>query len=157
MGPWLNDLLFAIGHHVLVFAIAGVLAFELGAVRVGLTGSEAARIARADRWYGILALGILLVGFARAAHAAKGWGYYSHNWVFWAKIGAFAVVGLISIMPTVRYMRWSRAAKADATYRPADEEVRSVRQFLWAEALVFMSIPIFAAAMARGAGFIPSG
>jgi putative membrane protein len=157
MGPWANDLLFAVGHHVLVFAIASVLAFELGAVRPGLTGSEAARVARADRWYGILALGIILVGFARAAHAAKGWAYYSHNWIFWAKIGAFAVVGLISILPTVRYIRWSRAAKADASFRPAEAEVRAVRQWLWAEVLVFALIPILAAAMARGAGFIPSG
>jgi putative membrane protein len=155
MGPWATDLLFAVGHHVLVFAIAGVLAFELGAVRLGLTGAEAARIARADRWYGILAAAIILVGFARAAHAAKGWGYYSHNWVFWAKIGAFAVVGLISILPTVRYIRWSRAARADASYRPPEAEVRSVRQWLWTEALVFALIPILAAAMARGAGFIP--
>jgi len=154
MGPWANDLLFAIAHHVLVFSIAGVLAFELGAVRLGLTGTEAIRLARADRWYGILAAGILLVGFARAAHAAKGWGYYSHNWVFWAKIGAFAIVGLLSIAPTLRYLRWSRAAKADVSYRPADTEVQSVRQWLWAQAWIFLLIPILAAAMARGAGFI---
>ena len=154
MGPWATDLLFAIAHHVLVFGIAGVLAFELGAVRPGLTGVETMRVARADRWYGILAVGILLVGFARAAHAAKGWGYYSHNWVFWAKIGAFAVVGLLSILPTIRYIRWSRATKADASYRPPEAEVHSVRQWLWAEAFVFALIPILAAAMARGAGFI---
>jgi putative membrane protein len=115
MGPWARDLLFAIAHHVLVFSIAGVLAFELGAVRRGLTGPDAIRLARADRWYGILAAAIVLVGFARAAHAAKGWGYYSHNWIFWAKIGAFAVVGLLSITPTLRYLRWSRAAKADVS------------------------------------------
>lgn len=154
MSPWGTDLLFAAGHHVLVFAIAGVLAFELGAVRPGLAGAEAVRIARADRWYGILAVAILLVGFARAYLAAKGWGYYSRNWVFWAKIGAFAVVGLISILPTVRYIRWSRAAQADASFRPPDAEILSVRQWLWAEALVFALIPILAAAMARGAGFI---
>ncbi|MEJ0038977.1 MAG: DUF2214 family protein [Gammaproteobacteria bacterium] len=156
MGPWATDLLFAAGHHVLVFAIVGVLAFELGAVRPGLTGSEAVRIARADMGYGILAVAILLVGFARAHLAAKGWGYYSRNWIFWAKIGAFAVVGLISILPTVRYIRWSRAAKADAGYRPPEAEVRSVRQWLWAEAFVFALIPILAAAMARGSGFIPA-
>jgi putative membrane protein len=157
MGPWATDLLFAIGHHVLVFAIAGVIAFELGAVRPGLSGPEAVRVARADRWYGLFALGILLVGFARAAHAAKGWAYYSHNWVFWTKIGAFAVVGLLSILPTVRFIRWSRAARADASYRPADAEVLAVRRWLWAQALVFALIPILAAAMARGAGFIPTG
>jgi putative membrane protein len=154
MGAFETDLLLAAGHHVLVFAIAGVLAFELGAVRLGLNGADAVRIARADMWYGILAVGILIVGFTRANVAAKGWGYYSHNWVFWAKIGAFALVGLISILPTVRYIRWSRAARADATYRPPEAEVRSVRQWLWVEALVFLLIPIFAAAMARGTGFI---
>ncbi len=44
---------------------------------------------------------ILIVGFSRAVYAAKGWAYYSHNLLFWAKIGTFAVIGLLSIAPTM--------------------------------------------------------
>lgn len=74
-----TDLAFAIGHHLLIFALAAVLAFEIGAIRPGMTGADVRRVGRVDAWYGILAGLILIVGFSRAVFAAKGWAYYSHN------------------------------------------------------------------------------
>jgi putative membrane protein len=147
-----TDLAFAIGHHVLIFALAGVLAFEIGAVKPGIAAKEIVRIAKADRWYGIFAGLILIVGFARANFAAKGWAYYSHNEFFWAKIGAFALVALLSIPPTVQYIRWRLAFGKNPAFLPADSAVRTVRRFLWLEVFFFAWIPIFAAAMARGYG-----
>jgi putative membrane protein len=147
-----TDLHLAIAHHLLIFALAGVLAFEIGAVRPGLAGKDAARIARVDAWYGLLALAIVAVGFSRAVFAAKGWAYYSHNAFFWAKISAFAAVGLLSIVPTLAFIRWRRAAKADPGFAPAAADVARVRRFLWLEVAVFAFIPAFAAAMARGYG-----
>lgn len=149
-----RDLHFALGHHLLVFALAGVLAFEIGAVRTGMAGKDVLRVTRADAWYGILAAAIIAVGFSRAVFAAKGWAYYSANLFFWAKITAFAVVGLLSILPTVAYLGWRRAAQADAAFVPSDEEVARVKRILWLEASVFAFIPLFAAAMARGYGVL---
>ncbi|MBV9063432.1 MAG: DUF2214 family protein, partial [Alphaproteobacteria bacterium] len=128
------------------------LGFELGAVRGGMTAKDISRLARADAWYGVLAAAIFAVGFSRAVFAAKGWGYYSANMFFWAKIGAFAIVGLLSILPTLAYLRWRRAARTESTYVPPEKDVRDVRRILWLEALVFAFIPLFAAAMARGYG-----
>jgi len=147
-----TDLAFAIGHHVLIFALAGVIAFEVGVVKPGLTAGDVVRVAKADAWYGILAVLILIVGFARANFAAKGWAYYSHNHFFWAKIGTFALVGLLSIQPTVQYISWRRGLKNDPAFMPADGAIKTVRRFLWLEVFFFAWIPIFAAAMARGYG-----
>ena len=147
-----RDLHFAMAHHLLIFALAGVLAFEVGAVRRGLVANDVLRVARVDMWYGILAAAIIVVGFSRAIFAAKGWAYYSINLFFWAKITAFAIVGLLSIWPTVAYLRWRRTVRVDPTFLPADAEVARVRQFLWLEVIVFAFIPLFAAAMARGYG-----
>ena len=149
-----RDLHFAMAHHLLVFALAGVLAFELGAVRAGMTGRDTLRVARADAWYGILAAAILAVGFSRAIFAAKGWAYYSANLFFWAKISAFAIVGLLSILPTLAYLRWRRAARLDARFIPAEAEIKRIRRILWLEVLVFAFIPLCAAAMARGYGVL---
>jgi putative membrane protein len=150
-----TDLAFAIGHHLLIFALAAVLAFEVGAIKQGMTGIDARRVGRVDAWYGILAALILIVGFARANYAAKGWAYYSHNHFFWAKIACFAVVGILSIWPTIALIRWRRTAAADAGFAPGDAQVRTVRRFLWAEVFFFALIPVFAAAMARGFGEVP--
>lgn len=141
------DLAFAIGHHLLVFALFGVLFAELIAVRRGMDVSAVARVAAVDLWYGVLAGLILVVGFSRAVFAAKGWRYYEHNGFFWAKIGTFLVIGLLSIPPTIQFLAWRRAAVS-----PSDEAVAVVRRYLYAEVALFALLPVFAAAMARGHG-----
>ena len=146
------DLHLAIAHHLLIFLLAAVLAFEIGVIRLTMTGGDIRRVGRVDTWYGILAVAIIVVGFSRAIFAAKGWGYYSVNGFFWAKIAAFAVVGLLSIIPTVRIIRWRRALATNAAFAPAADDIQKVRRFLWAEVAFFALIPACAAAMARGYG-----
>ena len=147
-----TDLALAIAHHLLIFALAGVLVFEIAVIRGTMTATDIARVGRVDLWYGILAALILAVGFSRAVFAAKGWAYYSVNMFFWAKIGTFAVIGVLSIIPTVAILRWRRALAADPAFAPSPAAIRNVRRFLWAEALLFALLPAFAAAMARGYG-----
>jgi putative membrane protein len=141
------DLVLAIGHHLTIFALFGVLTAELVMVRRGMDGAALARVGAVDLWYGILAGIIIVVGFSRAVFAAKGWFYYAHNGFFWAKIGTFALIGLLSILPTVAFIRWRRAGTL-----PTDAQVASVRRVLWIEVVLFALLPAFAAAMARGYG-----
>lgn len=141
------DLAFAIGHHLLVFSLFGVLFAELIAVRRGMDAAAVARIAAVDLWYGVLAGLIIIVGFSRAVFAAKGWAYYQHNGFFWAKIATFAVIGLLSVPPTIRFIAWRRAGGG-----PSDAAVAGVRRYLHAEVALFALLPAFAAAMARGYG-----
>jgi putative membrane protein len=149
-----TDLSLAIAHHLLIFMLAGILAFEVGVIRLSLRREDILRVARVDIWYGILAALIVAVGFLRAIYAAKGWAYYSVNGFFWAKLAAFAAVGLLSIMPTIRIIRWRLAAAKDAAFTPAPSDILNVRRFLWAEVAFFALVPVFAAAMARGYGTI---
>jgi putative membrane protein len=141
------DLALAIGHHLLIFGLFGVLFAELITVRKGVDAAAIVRIAAVDLWYGVLAGLILIVGFSRAIFAAKGWLYYEHNGFFWAKIATFAAIGLLSIPPTIRFIGWRRAAVS-----PTDDAVATVRRYLYAEVVLFALLPAFAAAMARGYG-----
>ena len=146
------DLHLAIAHHLLFLLLAGVLAFEIGVVRSNMDREDILRGARVDIWYGVLAGAIILVGFSRAIFAAKGWAYYSVNLFFWAKLGTFAVVGLLSIVPTLEFIRWRKAASGNLAFSPAPHGICKVRRVLVAEAMLFALIPAFAAAMARGYG-----
>jgi len=139
------DLSLAIGHHLLIFAIFGIICAEVWAVRSGMSDTAAGRIASIDLWYGILAAAILVIGFCRAIFAAKGWLYYSHNAFFWAKLGTFAVIGLLSLPPTLAFLRWRKSA-------PNEADIRTVRRYLHLELGLFVLLPVFAAAMARGYG-----
>ena len=141
------DLVLAIAHHLLIFALFGVLAAELVLVRRGMGVDAVRRVASIDLYYGLLAGLIVVVGFSRAIFAAKGWSYYEHNGFFWAKIATFAVIGLLSIVPTIRFIQWRGAGTA-----PNDAQVKGIRRLLYAEVALFALLPAFAAHMARGYG-----
>lgn len=149
----MTDLLLAIVHHLLVFSLAAILAAELAIIRPGLGGVSLRRLGIVDLHYGLIATLILIVGFARVFMGVKGPEAYLGNWAFWAKVGAFVVVGLLSALPTMRILQWRRLARADGGFTLPDAEVKAVRPFLIAEVAVFALIPIFAAMMARGYGF----
>ncbi len=139
------DLTLAIAHHLLIFLLFGVLAAELVLVRPGMSVAAVSTASAIDIWYGVLAALILIVGFARAVFAAKGWAYYAHNLFFWAKVLDFLMIGLLSVIPTVRLIQWRRAGG-----EPDPAAARAVRRYLYGETVLFAFLPIFAAAMARG-------
>jgi putative membrane protein len=141
------DLVLTILHHFIVFALVAIIVVEFVNVRSGIDAVSVQRVAAIDAWYGILAGLIVFVGFGRAIFAAKGWYYYSHNLFFWGKIGTFVAIGLLSILPTLSYLKWR---KAGAT--PTDETVAKVRRYLWIEVVLFAPLLAFAAATARGYG-----
>ena len=71
---------------------------------------------------------------------------------FWLKMALFAAIALISIAPTYSFIVWRRRARADASFRPTQEEIARLRAALYVEAALFAAIPLCAAAMARGYG-----
>ena len=66
------DLVLAILHHLIVFALFALIFVELVNVRSGMDATAARRVAAIDAWYGILAALIVFVGFGRAIFAGQG-------------------------------------------------------------------------------------
>lgn len=150
----MTDLLLAIVHHLCAFGIAAVLAAELVLVRSGMQPSAVRLAARYDAAYGLLAVSLLVVGFLRVYFGVKGPDFYFHNHVFLTKLALFIIVGLLSIKPTLRFLRWQKALRADPGFAPEEVEIKAVRKLLMIEIHVFALIPIAAAAMARGIGYV---
>lgn len=146
----MTDLLLTILHHLLVFAVFAIFAVQMALVRPGLDGSGVRRLAGLDAAYGAISLAVVAIGFSRAIWGLRGWEYYSTYWVFWAKVGAFLIVGLLSIQPTLRFRRWLGAAKADAAHIVPHDEIAAVRPWLHREGFVLLLIPVLAAMLARG-------
>jgi len=141
------DLILAVAHHVMIFGIFAIAFAEFMIVRPGMSTAGVLRVASIDRWYGVLAGAIVIIGLCRAIFAAKGWAYYSHNGFFWAKMATFATIGLLSVPPTLAFIRWRRLGAP-----PDDAAVASARRYLHIELALFVFVLIFAAAMARGYG-----
>ncbi|MCX5495014.1 DUF2214 family protein [Kaistia dalseonensis] len=146
----ITDLLLAIVHHLLVFILFAILAVELVWLKQDLDLARLKRLARLDMIYGIVAGLILIVGFSRVFFGLKGWEFYFASHSFWAKIACFAAIGLLSIPPTRRILAWRRRAESEPGFMPAPAEIAGARRYLHIEATIFLLIPIFAAAMARG-------
>lgn len=142
------DLLLAILHHLLVFALVGLLAVELALLRPGLGGTGLVLLGRIDAAYGGIALAVIVAGVARVLFGLKGWEYYVFNHAFWGKMAAFLVIGLLSIRPTMRILSWRRGG-GDAV---PERDILAVRSWVRGEMFLVALVLVFAAAMARGIG-----
>lgn len=100
--------LFAFLHFVAAFGIVSTLVYEWLAFKRNLTHAEAIRIQQCDRWYGIFAGVILVVGFLRVFYFEKGSAFYFSNPFFHIKLGLFVLIGLLSIYPTVKFIGWKK-------------------------------------------------
>lgn len=139
-------------HHLLAFTLVASLVYEFVAFRKGMTLEEARRIQRVDLAYGISAGLLLVVGLVRVFFYEKGVNFYVQSPFFWVKMAAFALVGLLSIDPTLRYIRWNRILKANQPPALSEAEFKRTRLLLWLE-VIGIGIILFAAAlMARGIG-----
>jgi putative membrane protein len=109
------------------------------------------RLVTVDRIYGIAAMAVLVTGFIRIYWGTKGAAWYWGNWLLHLKLTAFVVVALISIAPTLRFLRWRRAVRADGTL-PSADEVRRTRKLVMLQAHIIPFIPLAAVFLARGFG-----
>jgi putative membrane protein len=146
------DFLLSALHFLLALALAAILAAQGALLRPGLSAQSLSAAANLDRLYGAAAGLLLVAGFGRVFYGAKGSQFYLDNPVFWAKIACFGAVAVFSIPLTVRLVRWSRQARRQAGFLPADGEVLGTRRWLLAQAVVFVFIPVLGAAMARAYG-----
>lgn len=143
----MTDLILAILHHIAVFGLVAALAME--GVMLRAPAIDPARLVRLDAVFGMTAVLAVAVGVCRVVWGGKGWAFYEANPFFWAKIGLFAVIGLISILPTVAFFRWRKAAAGDPTFTPPADAVKRARLWVGLEALLLVPLLACAAAMAR--------
>ena len=147
-----TDLVLAIAHHLAVFTLVAVFAVEFATVRPGLAPKAIRQLGRIDAVYGAAAGIVVMVGIVRVVFGAKGWDYYSGNQMFWGKMIAFLLVGLLSLPPTLAIRRWAKGLAANAAYVPPANEIAASRRFIHLQAGLLVLVPVFAAAMARGYG-----
>ena len=144
--------LMAFLHHVLAFTLTACLVYEFIAYRKDMGIAEIRRIQRADLVYGISAGLLVLVGLLRVFFFEKGVNFYINNPFFWVKMITFLLVGLLSIDPTIRYIRWNRTLRQGGLPEISEPEYRRTRLLLWLEVIGIAIILLAAPMMARGIG-----
>jgi putative membrane protein len=139
-------------HFTFAFIYAGALSAAAFVLRLPVDAAVARLLWRID-WIGRAgAVALLAAGLARVNFGARPWDYYEAQPFFWAKMAAFAVMGLMSIPPSLAYRRWTRAALGDSAFVVAGVEVKRVRRLVMIEVHLLALALAFAALMARGIG-----
>ncbi|WP_369941681.1 DUF2214 family protein [Xanthomonas medicagonis] len=143
------DLLLAVLHHLAVLLLTVALAVEWTLLREPPDAARLTRLLRADAGYGLAALAILVVGGLRVRYGLKGADSFLSNPWFWAKLGVFAAIGLLSLLPTLRLLRWRRQARARPDFVPAPAQVVTVFRVVSVELGLLALLFVLAATMAR--------
>jgi putative membrane protein len=146
--------LMALLHHLAAFTVVAALAVEVALFKPPLSAMQARRLQRTDLIFGVAAGVVLAVGMLRVAFFEKGPGYYWRDVFFLIKLGAFVLVGLISVYPTMTFLSWSKGLKAGVAPEIAEARTRSVRMCMMLELTGIVVILACAALMARGLGYL---
>lgn len=141
----------AIFHHLLAFGLVGLVMAEWAVLRGALSAESVRFLPKLDAAYGIVAVLLLIVGTLRVTYGIKGYAFYTGNPVFWLKIAFFAATGLLSIIPTIAFIRWARGLKAGGAL-PDPARWTRMRLLVTIELHLLAVVMIFAAIMARGIG-----
>ncbi len=134
-------------HFISIFAIIGAVVSEHLLLKPEMSRSEIRRLSKIDAVYGIAAITLLAAGFTLWFGVGKPADYYSQNWAFMLKLGLFTVVGLLSIYPTVYFMRQRKGDQDEVITIPS-----RVKMVVRVELLLLFVIPWLASMMAKGLG-----
>jgi putative membrane protein len=140
-------------HHAAAFALVAAIAVEFALLKGELSAATMRKIVRADMIVGISAGVVLLVGLGRVFSFEKGAAYYFHSWPFIGKLSMFVLVALLSIYPTLTFIRWAKTLKQGQVPSVDPGKLRTLRMLIHAELAGMVLIVLFAAMMARGVGF----
>ncbi|XOV91198.1 MAG: DUF2214 family protein [Bacteroidota bacterium] len=134
-------------HFLGIFGVVGTLLIELFFVKQVMTREELTRISRIDGIYGFSSIVVLAAGLTMWFWVGKPSDFYTHNWIFHTKVTLFVCVGLLSIYPTVFFLKQRKGDSAEEVMIP-DRVLNLIRM----EILLLFLIPVLAVLMANGVG-----
>jgi len=139
-------------HLLAILTMVVFVSSEAALCRVQwLNAAVVERLAKVDRVYGIAAIMVLATGVARTVWGVKGTSWYWTNPLLHVKLTLFIVVGVISIFPTLTYLRWRKTLRATGNL-PAEAEIQKTRKLVMVQAHLIALIPLVAVFLARGFG-----
>ncbi len=143
---------FAYIHYLSFMLCFAALALERKLIKTDPNRQETITMVIIDVIYGIAGLALLGSGILRVLYFGQGAEFYTHNPIFWWKVGLFIFVGTLSLYPTITYIRWSIPLTKGDLPIVGSELVARLKLVLNIELVGFALIPLFATFMARGVG-----
>lgn len=144
------DIVLAYLHYAAMVLLFGALWREFQLCRPSGERGAVLALTKADLVYFAGALGLLVTGLGRLTFGAMPADFYLGNPVFHAKLGLFLLLGIMSVWPTMRFMRWRK--RVSTGIQPSPAELLATRKLILIELCIAALIPLLAVLMARGVG-----
>ena len=139
-------------HYLSFMLCFGALIYERISLKPNPNRKETISMVIADIVYGIAGVALLVSGIYRVIKFGQGSEFYTQNPIFWAKITIFALVGSLSLYPTITYVLWAVPLSKGTLPSVTENLVSRLRLIINIELIGFASIPLLATIMARGVG-----
>ena len=136
-------------HYMAIMLLLASLLGEHLLLKPELTMTEAQTVQRLDIVYGGSAAIVLATGILRM-FLEKGAAYYNHQIAFHILFGIFVIVALLSIYPTVIFLRWRSDTKAGRGQQLALAQFKKIQMIVRIEMTLLLLAPFFATWMAHG-------
>lgn len=140
------DVLIRYLHLFAIIVLAGALIIENIAIGKEISREDLRNLLKVDAAYGLSAGLVAIFGISLWLWVGKPSSFYSGNPVFHAKLTLFVLVALLSIYPTLFFLR-QRKSQVEPILVPT-----GVIRVLRIELVLLAFIPILAYLMARGVG-----
>lgn len=140
-------------HYISIMVIMGALMTEHLLLKPEMDASRIKSLATIDLIYGISALLVLGTGLLRWFVYGKGFDFYMSNPIFHIKLTLFIIMGILSIWPSIAFLRWNRALRNGEEPVIDARSVKRIHLFLRIELTILVAIPLLAVLMARGYHF----
>jgi putative membrane protein len=139
-------------HFASIMLLTAFLVSELCLCTPRLRLEQVPLLARLDLFYLVAAIAALASGALRVFVTGKGAPFYLDNPVFYIKLALFLAIGLVSISPTMQFLRWRRAVHAGEQPVLHENDIRAARRYIELELALLAFMPLMAVLMARGIG-----
>ena len=139
-------------HYLSFMLCFGALIFERVSLKANPSRQEAISMVVADVIYGIAGIALLISGIYRVIKFGQGSEFYTQNPIFWTKMIVFALVGSLSLYPTITYVLWAIPLSKGTLPQVTENLASRLRLIINVELLGFASLPFLATLMARGVG-----
>jgi putative membrane protein len=142
------ELLLRYFHFVSIFVIVATLISEHLLLKPELSKKKIDRLSKIDGIYGLAVLSLLAAGLTLwLGGFGKPIEFYSENPIFHIKLGLFVIIGLLSIYPTVFFIKKRKGNPTELVTIP-----KSIFWMIRLELVLVFTIPLLAGLMAKGIG-----
>jgi len=138
--------LFRYLHFLAIFSLVGALIIKNMAIKPVLKDEDAHNLAKVNAVYSLSAVLAFVFGLVLWLWVGKPAEFYTLNPLFLLKLGLFAFIALLSVFPSLFFVR---------NYRVRNREIpvpRSIQMLIRLELVLLVFISITASLMARGIG-----